>query len=155
MADFAATTMLKSCFDGVREFTKCWLQLLQTFPLVADRTVPRHCEAITTFARDALPLLTAHSAVGMSAATDQTAKIEQMQRQIDQMASALAAQQVSSVKRKQGQHAAALDEPPIKVNMQLIPFANRSFCWTHGPCQHVGDGCKGPPLDAEKRLPPG
>jgi len=71
IADFATTTLLKSCFVGVREFTKCWLQMMQTFPLVADRTVARHCTAIIVFACDALPLLTAHSAIGMSAVTDQ------------------------------------------------------------------------------------
>ena len=70
IADFAATTLLKGCFDGIREFTKCWLQMLQTFPLVADRTVARYCAAIIFFSRDSLPLLTAHSAIGMSAVTD-------------------------------------------------------------------------------------
>ena len=148
IADFAATTLLRGCFDGVREFTKCWLQLMQTYPLVVDRTVPRHCAAIIVFARDALPLLTAHSAIGMSAVSDQSAKLEEMQQKIDNLQLALAAQ---SVKRKRGQHAAAHDEPPTQVNTQLIPFANRSFCWTHGPCQHVGNGCKGPPLDARKK----
>ena len=154
IADFAATTLLKACFDGIREFTKCWLQLMQTFPLVADRTVPRHCAAIIIFARDALPLLTAHSAIGMSAVTDQSAKMEIMQQKIDkleaQAALALAVQRAppSRSTRKRGQQqVAALEVPPIKVNIRLIPFANRLFCWNHGPCQHVGNGCDGPPLD--------
>ena len=29
IADFAATTLLKGCFDGIREFTTCWLQMLR------------------------------------------------------------------------------------------------------------------------------
>ena len=33
IADFTATALLKGCFDGIREFTKCWLQMLQTFPV--------------------------------------------------------------------------------------------------------------------------
>ena len=109
MADFAATTLLKGCFDGIREFTKCWLQMLQTFPLVADRTVARYCAAIITFSRDSLSLLTAHSAIG-----DQSAKIDQLQKKIELMEAALAAQQAPGGKRKRGQHAAP-EEPRIQV----------------------------------------
>ena len=150
IADFAATTLLKGCFDGIREFTKCWLQMLQTFPLVADRTVARYCAAIITFSRDSLPLLTAHSAIGMSAVTDQSAKIDQLQKKIELMEAALAAQQALGGKRKRGQHAAP-EEPRIQVNHNLTPFAARPFCWTHGPCQHAGIICKGPPLDARQQ----
>ena len=127
IADFAATTLLKGCFDGVREFTKCWLQLMQTYPLVADRTVPRYCAAIITFARNALHLLTAHSAIGMSAVTDQSTKMELMQQKIDRLEVALADQQAPTAKRKRGQRAAAHKEPPIQVNIPLIPFAKRHF----------------------------
>ena len=158
IADFAATTLLKGCFDGIREFTKCWLQLFQTFPLVADRTVPRYCAAIITFARDALPLLTAHSAIGMSAVTNQSAKMEIMQQKIDkleaQAALALAVRSVPpsrSVRKRGQQQVAVLDEPPLKVTIRLTPFANRLFCWTHGPCQHVSTGCEGPPINERNK----
>ena len=151
MAEFAATTLLQGCFVGIREFNKCWLQLLNTYPQVADRTVARYCAAITIFARDALPLLTAHSAIGMSAVTDQSAKLELMQQKIDLLELALAVQQAPGGKRKRGQPAAAHAEPPGQVNIHLIPFANRLFCWTHGPCQHLGKLCKGPPLDARQQ----
>jgi hypothetical protein len=87
----------------------------------------------------------------MSAVTDQSAKLELLQQKIDQLEVALAAQQAPGGKRKRGQRAAAQEEPPIQVNMQLIPFANRPFCWTHGPCQHTGKLCKGPPLDARQQ----
>ena len=122
---------------------------MQTFPLVADRTVPRHCAAIIIFARDALPLLMAHSAIGMSAVTDQSAKMELMQTKIDLMEVALAAQQAPGGKRKRGQHAAQ-EEPCIQVNHNT-PFSARPFCWTHGPCQHAGKICKGPLLDARQQ----
>jgi hypothetical protein len=124
--------------------------MLQTFPLVADRTVARYCAAIITFSRDSLPLLTAHSAIGMSAVTDQSAKIDQLQKKIELMEVALAAQQAPGGKRKRGQHAAP-EEPRIQVNHNLTPFAVRPFCWTHGPCQHAGIICKGPPLDARQQ----
>ena len=63
---------------------------------------------------------------------------------------ALAAQQAPGGKRKRGQHAAQV-EPRIQVNHNL-PFAARPFCWTHGPCQHAGNICKGPPpLDARQQ----
>ena len=109
---------------------------MQTFPLVADRTVPRHCAAIIIFSRDSLLLLTAHSAIGMSAVTDQSAKINQLQKKIDLMEVALAAQQAPGGKRKRGQHAAQ-EEPRIQVNHNLTPFSARPFCWTHGPWTHV------------------
>ena len=109
---FAATTLLKGFFDGVREFTKCWLQLMQTYPLVADRTVARYCAAIIVFARDALPLLTAHSAIGMSAVTDQSAKMELMQLKMDRMEIALAAQvaQQAPPSRKRPQQTTTYEE---------------------------------------------
>ena len=151
IADLSAITLLQGCFVSIREFCKCWLQLLQTYPVVADRTVARYCAAIIIFARDSLPLLTAHSAIGMSAVTDQSATLELMQQKIDRLEVALAAQQAPGGKRKRGQRAAAQEEPPTQVNMQLIPFANRPFCWTHGPCQHSGKICKGPLLDARNK----
>ena len=77
---------------------------MQTYPLVADRTVPRYCAAIITFARDALPLLTTHSAIDMSAVIDQSTKIEQPQKKIDLMEVALAAQQAPGVKRNMRRH---------------------------------------------------
>ena len=124
-----------------------------TYPLVADRTVARYCAAIIVFARDALPLLTAHSAIGMSAVTDQSAKMESMQQTIDRLVVqvALAARQAPDGKRKRGQPAAAQEEPLHQVNNNLTPFANRPFCWTHGPCQHAGKICKGPALDARQQ----
>ena len=54
--------------------------------------------------------------------------------------------------RKRGQQqVAALEVPPTKVNIRLIPFADRLFCWTHGPCQHVGTGCEGPPINERNK----
>ena len=94
-----------------------------TFPLVADRTVARYCAAIITFSRDSLSLLTAHSAIG-----DQSAKIDQLQKKIELMEVALAAQQAPGVKRKRRQHAAAQEEPLIQVNNNLTLFANQPFC---------------------------
>ena len=92
----------------------------------------------------------AHSAIGMSAVTDQSAKMELMQKKIDLMEVALAAQQAPGGKRKRGQHAAQ-EKPRIQVNHNLTPFSARPFCWTHGPCKHAGKLCKGHPLDARQQ----
>jgi hypothetical protein len=135
IADFAATTMLRGCFDGIREFTKCWLQLMQTFPLVADRTVPRHCAAIITFARDALPLLTAHSAIGISAVTDQTRIIIDLQAQLER---ALSAKKV----KKRGQTSSPEQAPKHAREAQSL--SARPFCWSHGPRGHLGHACTDP-----------
>ena len=153
IADFAATTLLKGCFDGIREFTKCWLQLMQTFPLVADRTVPRHCAAIIIFARDALPLLMAHSAIGMSTVTDQSVKMELMQQKMDRLEIALAAQVAqqappSRSDRKRGTTTAVgAVSKSTKTSSGVSRFAARPFCWSHGPCKHKGIDCTQPSTD--------
>ena len=58
----------------------------------------------------------------------------------------------SRLVRKRGQQqVAVLDEPPLKVSIRLTPFANRLFCWTHGPCQHVGTDCDGHPIEERNK----
>ena len=152
IADLAATTLLQGCFVGIREFTKCWLQLLQTYPEVADRTVTRYCAAIIIFARNSLPLLTAHSAIGMSAVTDQSAKLELMQQKIVELELALAVQRAprSRSDRKRGPTTTAVAVSKSTKTSNVSRFAAHLFCWSHGPCKHTGIDCDKPFPDHKK-----
>jgi len=153
LPELLATQTLRQCFGP--EFDKCWQDFAKDVGVVANRTVARLCAAIILFGRDLLPLITAQTAIGANLVVELQESVKQLQAlvatQAVTMQQALAVQRAplpSRSTRKRGQQqVAALEVPPIKVNIRLIPFANRLFCWNHGPCQHVGDGCDGPPLD--------
>ena len=153
LPELLATQTLRQCFGP--EFDKCWQDFAKDVDVVANRTVARLCAAIILFGRDLLPLITAQTAIGANLVVELQESVKQLQAlvatQAVTMQQALAVQRAplpSRSTRKRGQQqVAALEVPPIKVNIRLIPFANRLFCWNHGPCQHVGDGCDGPPLD--------
>jgi hypothetical protein len=129
-----ATDILQKCFGP--EFNPCWITFVQNFPLVANRTEERLSQAIITFARDSLPLLTAHSAIGISAVTNQTELINKMQAKIDQLELQALAANIDSRKRGQGPGA----DRPLKQS-RGTSLAARPFCWSHGPQGHLGTKC--------------
>ncbi len=128
-----ATDTLQKCFGP--EFNSCWVKFVQDFPLIAHRTVARLCVAIITFAKDSLPLLATHSAIGMSAVIDQTGMMAKMQAQIDQLQ--LQALSASKDNRKRSQ---APSDRPSKQPRGTVLSA-RPFCWSHGPQGHLGCDC--------------
>lgn len=126
-----ATDMLQKCFGP--EFQQCWIKFVENFPLVANRTVECLVQTIITFARDSLPLLNAHSVIGISAATEQSDIIKNMQAQIDK----LEFQALAASSRKRGQEVA---NRPSKQSRGTA-LAARPFCWSHGPQGHTGSAC--------------
>ena len=161
ISQLMATDILQKCFGP--EFTDCWRTFVRLFPLPADRTVVRLCDAITNFARDELPLLGAQAAIGANMVVDMQGELKELRALVTQQAAtiqqALAVRSVPpsrSVRKRGQQQVAVLDEPPLKVSIRLTPFANRIFCWTHSPCQHVGKTATPPPLSKNAtRRPPG
>jgi hypothetical protein len=129
-----ATDILQNCFGP--EFNPCWIRFVENFPLVANRTVERLIQTIITFARDSLPLLTAHSAIGISAVTDQTELIVKMQAQIDKLEFQALAASIENRKRGQG----SVVDRPSKQSRETA-LAARPFCWSHGPKGHLGSAC--------------
>ena len=143
LSQITATDTLQTCFGP--EFNDCWRNFVRQFPLVADRTVDRLCAAIIVFARDELPFLAAQMVIGINQVTNQTAQLAQMQDQIAELQQALVVSQAQSANRKRGGVLPA--EPPVRAarpRRDEVPFAQRLFCWTHGPCHsHKGDACRG------------
>ena len=137
-----ATDILMECFGP--EFVTCWLSFVKDVPIVANRTVVRLCAAVTLFAANALPMICAQTAIGISLVTNQTAMLAQLQDQIVALQQALAVSQAQPTTRKRG--GAPPAGPPARVARQqrdTVPIAQRLFCWTHGPCHtHKGDGCE-------------
>ena len=135
-----ATDTLMGCFGS--EFGTCWLTFVKDVPIIANRTVALLCAAITVFAVDALPLITAQSAIGINQVTSQTAVLMKMQEQIDTLTQALAVEQAYTADRKRG-----VPPPPAfaakrKAPNRTLPMSARLFCWTHGPCgTHTGEVC--------------
>jgi len=129
-----ATDLLQKCFGP--DFHQCWMTFVQTFPLVAQRTVERLCAAIIVFAKDALPLIAAHSVIGISAVTNQTEMMAKMQAKIDQLEQQALAVSIDS--RKRGQ--ASANDRPAKQSRDTALSA-RPFCWSHGPRGHLGADC--------------
>ena len=156
LPELLATQTLRQCFGP--EFDKCWQDSAKDVDVVANRTVARLCAAIILFGRDLLPLITAQTAIGANLVVELQESVKQLQAlvatQAVTMQQALAVQRAPlpshSIRKRGQQQVAALKEPPTKVSIRLTPFANRLFCWTHGPCQHVGEDCDGPPLDARQ-----
>ena len=156
LPDLLATQTLRQCFGS--EFDKCWQDFVKDVGVVANRTVARLCTAIIAFGRDVLPMITAQTAIGANTVSEMQVELKDLRALVVQQAAtmqqALAVQRVqpSRSARKRGQEqVAVLAEPPRKVNIKLIPFANRLFCWTHGPCQHVGKDCSGPPIEERNK----
>ena len=100
LSQIMATDLLMECFGP--EFGTCWIAFVKDVPVVANRTVVRLIAAITVFAADALPLITAQTAIGINAVVNQTALVEAMQLQINEMKLALEDQKTSRRDRKRG-----------------------------------------------------
>ena len=139
-----ATDLLMECFGS--DFDTCWLAFVKDVPVVVNRTVVRLCAAITLFAENALPMITAKAALGINQVTNQTALLVHLQDQIDKLQLALAVSQARPENRKRGvPPIAEIGGPPVRAARQRredVPFAQRLFCYTHGPCNtHIGTGC--------------
>ena len=149
-----ATDILMECFGP--EFSTCWLSFVKDVPVVVDRTVVRLCAAITLFAANALPMITAQTAIGINLVTNNTAALSQMQDQITELQQALAVERARPApNRKRGAPPVAnFGAPPVRAARQRgdhnnnVAFKDRLFCYTHGPCNtHIGTGCNYPDTD--------
>jgi hypothetical protein len=144
LSQHQAIGVLQKCFGS--EFDDCWVKFVQDNPVPADRTVLLLGAAIIAFDKDVLPIRAAQRAIGINQVVNQTAMLAQMQDEIAELRQALAAQ-VRPAPRKRGGGAppAGNTGPPARARQRRadVPIAQRSFCWTHGPCNtHKGDACK-------------
>ena len=145
-----ARQTLQDCFGA--EFTQCWIDFVKDVPIVANRTVPRLCEAIVQFGKDQLPLMQTKTMYG----ANQALEVHALQQEIkmlkeDMRALAVAAQGApvstpsfpTSNPRNRKRGATIPDAGAKHAKTAPQPFSTRPFCWTHGPCKHLGSDCEG------------
>jgi len=151
LSQHQAIDNLQQCFGP--EFEDCWVKFVQDLPIVAARTVALLGVYIIAFAKDVLPIRATQRAIGINQVTNQTALLVQMQDQIDELRQALVAERArpASDKKRGAQSAADISAPSARATRQRrapihsVPFAERLFCWSHGPCNnHIGTGCVHP-----------
>ena len=140
--NITAIDTLQECFGP--EWAPCWVKFAQDNPILANRTVPLLCGAIATFARDALPILSAQAAIGISLIQDQTRILQEQAAVIANLQSQLTALQAQGVTRKRPSEAVQLPNTRATRSWRKTPLKDRKFCWSCGPCGHSGPQCNSP-----------
>ena len=150
-----ATDFLQNCFGP--EYVECWRAFVRNFPHVADRTVVRLCDAIVTYSRGELPLLNAHTLIGANQVIALQEQVKGLQQDLKALAakqwtpaaSAVPAVAAPSHRSKRGA-ANAKGAVGKQAKSAPTPFAFQPFCWSHGPCKHLGMGCSDPEAGHKK-----
>ena len=145
-----ATEHLQSCFGP--EYVDCWRALVRDFSLLVDRTVERLCAAIIIFSQGELPIMSAHTLIG----ANQVTVLQEQLSVVSQKLQALEAKQALAVKQSPAAPAGAPSHRDKRgpsntkgaggkhPKIVPIPFSAQPFCWSHGPCKHLGMGCVQP-----------
>lgn len=141
-----ATQILQECFGP--EYLDCWRAFVRDFSRVADRTVVRLCEAIVTYSRGELQLLTAHTLIGANQVIALQEQVKGLQQELKAFAAkqwtpAAAAVPAAPAPSKRGKRGATTTNGAVGKQAKSVPtpFSARPFCWSHGPCKHLGIGC--------------
>ncbi len=146
-----ATDILQNCFGP--EYVDCWRAFVRNFPQVADRTVERLCDAIVTYSRGELLLLNAHTLIGANQVIALQEQVKGLQQDLKalEVKQAFAAKQLTSAvpavaPSHRGKRGAATTKGAVEKHPKSAstPFSAQPFCWTHGPCKHLGMGCADP-----------
>lgn len=149
ISQLMATDYLQNCFG--LEYVECWRTFVRDFPLVVDRTVDRLCAAIITFAQGELPLLNAHALIGANQVIALQEQVKVLQRDLQALAvkkltPAASAAPAAAATTHSGKRSATTIKGAAgkQAKSALTPFSARPFCWSHGPCKHLGMGCGDP-----------
>ena len=128
-------TTIRKCMEGPLDFTICWVTFAKDFPLVADQTLERLFAAITHHVNVNLPLLATKADLHMNAAVLAQQEMAEIKAELAGFRRLFLAQTgvpaplVPRGKSKPRGKRSHLDGPRVP------------FCWTHGPCWHIGAGC--------------
>ena len=79
---------LQGCFNP--EWAQCWVKFAADNAIVARRKVANLCSAIVLFARDALPILSAQQAIGISLAQNESAELDALRQQVVELTALVA-----------------------------------------------------------------
>jgi len=149
ISQLMATGYLQQCFGP--EYVDCWRAFVREFPLVADQTVARLCAAVITFSRGELQLLNAHTLIGANQVTVLQEQVKELQQELKAFAAkqwtpAVSAVPAAPAPSKRGKRGATTTNGAGGKHAKNAPtpFSARPFCWSHGPCQHLGDDCTKP-----------
>jgi hypothetical protein len=152
LSQHQAIDTLQQCFGA--EFDDCWVKFVQDYPVVAARTVALLSVAIIAFAKDVLPIRATQRAIGINQVINQTAAVSQLQDQITELQQALAVERAARLapgKKRGAPPAADIGVPPVRAARQRhnnnVALKDRLFCYTHGPCTHIGTAFQSPDID--------
>jgi len=141
-----ATQILQECFGS--EYLDCWRAFVRDFSQVADRTVVRLCEAIVIYSQGELQLLNAHTLIGANQVTVLQEQVKGLQQELKAFAAkqwipAVSAVPAAPAPSKRGKRGATTTKGAVGKHAKSAqtPFAFQPFCWSHGPCKHLGTGC--------------
>lgn len=129
-----AINTLQGCFNP--EWVQCWVKFAGDYPVLAARTVENLCQSIIIFARDALPILAAQQAIGISLAREHdNAEIAALREQVAALTALVATE------KKQPTGGTRASTRP-RAAWRDVPLKDRNFCWSCGPCGHLGADCR-------------
>jgi hypothetical protein len=145
-----ANETLQACFGS--EFDQWWVDFVKDKPVVANRTALRLCPAIFKHGKDVLPLLKAQASTGINQVTALEEKLTVVTQKLQALEArhALAAKQApaapAAAPSHRGKRGATTTKGAVgkQAKSALTPFSARPFCWSHGPCKHLGRGCGDP-----------
>jgi hypothetical protein len=127
---------LQACFSP--EWAQCWVKFVSDYPVVTERTVANLCRAIIIFARDALPILSAQQAIGISLAKSQD--IDEVIGLREEVAALRAF--VATIKKQSQPPDGTRANTRARAAWRDMPLKDRSFCWSCGPCGHISADCR-------------
>lgn len=129
-----AIGILQGCFNS--EWAQCWVKFAGDYPVVAERTVANLCQSIIIFARDALPILSAQQAIGINLAQQHaTAEITALREQVAALTASAATEKKQATGGARGNNRG-------RSAWRDVPLKDRAFCWSCGPCGHIGADCR-------------
>ena len=131
-----AMGILQGCFSS--DWAQCWVKFVADYPVVTERTVANLCRAIIIFARDALPILSAQQAIGISLARSQaTEEVLELREEV-----AVLRAFVATIKKQPQPPEGTRTSTRARGAWRDVPLKDRSFCWSCGPCGHIGADCR-------------
>ena len=123
IAPAMAIDKVMACFT-VPDMSPCFTKFVLDYPVVATRTVPLLSAAIAAYVTSVVPLLATKAALQMNSASDFQVIIDSLRADISNLQAANAVNQLHR---------------PQSIFVSDGPTAK--FCWTHGPCYHLGIKC--------------
>ena len=147
MAPAFAVNVIKSCFPMI-PFADCWKDYARERGAVAQQNPATLCAAIVKFVTETLPLTTnldgSMSLAKQTAPALTLADVEQAISRLllvhQESQNALAARVLHNTDYSSSKALSGAGAGAIGNNVTIADHL-RPYCWTHGPCGHLGKNC--------------